>query len=145
MGEEEWLRTKIEGVRAALLGDSILTHRQRHVLRLREGLEGKFCTLEEIGKEFNVSRERIRQIEHGATRLLYRKLRIGDEEMAKSISQLRKELGFKGYVRGAQPMVNMQAFQLPEKLATALLQKCEQENAPVNWIIAQALEAYFKS
>ena len=41
-----------------------LTPRQRRVLELRFGLiDGKERTLEEVGKEFNVTRERIRQIE----------------------------------------------------------------------------------
>ena len=41
-----------------------LTGRERRVLQLRFGLEdGRARTLEEIGKEFNVTRERIRQIE----------------------------------------------------------------------------------
>jgi RNA polymerase primary sigma factor len=44
-----------------------LTGRERRVLQLRFGLEdGRARTLEEIGKEFNVSRERIRQIEEKA-------------------------------------------------------------------------------
>ncbi|MBI2328772.1 MAG: RNA polymerase sigma factor RpoD [Chloroflexi bacterium] len=43
---------------------SALTHRERRVLRLRFGLEdGRSRTLEEVGQEFNVTRERIRQIE----------------------------------------------------------------------------------
>ena len=41
-----------------------LTPREEKVLRLRFGLEdGRPRTLEEVGKEFNVTRERIRQIE----------------------------------------------------------------------------------
>ena len=41
-----------------------LTPREEKVLRLRFGLEdGRSRTLEEVGKEFNVTRERIRQIE----------------------------------------------------------------------------------
>ena len=43
---------------------STLTPREEKVLRLRFGLEdGRSRTLEEVGKEFNVTRERIRQIE----------------------------------------------------------------------------------
>jgi RNA polymerase primary sigma factor len=48
-----------------------LTPREAKVLRLRFGLDdGKARTLEEVGKEFNVTRERIRQIEAKALRKL---------------------------------------------------------------------------
>ena len=48
-----------------------LTLREEKVLRLRFGLEdGRSRTLEEVGKEFNVTRERIRQIEAKALRKL---------------------------------------------------------------------------
>ncbi len=50
---------------------STLTEREEKVLRLRFGLEdGRSRTLEEVGKEFNVTRERIRQIEAKALRKL---------------------------------------------------------------------------
>ena len=50
---------------------STLTPREEKVLRLRFGLEdGRTRTLEEVGKEFNVTRERIRQIEAKALRKL---------------------------------------------------------------------------
>jgi RNA polymerase primary sigma factor len=63
-----------------------LTGRERRVLQLRFGLEdGRARTLEEVGKEFNVTRERIRQIEAKALRKLRhpsrsRKLRAYLEE-----------------------------------------------------------------
>ena len=48
-----------------------LTEREEKVLRLRFGLDdGRARTLEEVGKEFNVTRERIRQIEAKALRKL---------------------------------------------------------------------------
>ncbi len=48
-----------------------LTEREQKVLRLRFGLDdGRTRTLEEVGKEFNVTRERIRQIEAKALRKL---------------------------------------------------------------------------
>ena len=48
-----------------------LTEREQEVLKLRFGLEdGRTRTLEEVGKEFNVTRERIRQIEAKALRKL---------------------------------------------------------------------------
>ena len=48
-----------------------LTERERNVLKLRFGLDnGRGRTLEEVGREFNVTRERIRQIEAKALRKL---------------------------------------------------------------------------
>ena len=48
-----------------------LTPREEHVLKLRFGLDdGRTRTLEEVGKEFNITRERIRQIEAKALRKL---------------------------------------------------------------------------
>jgi RNA polymerase primary sigma factor len=48
-----------------------LSERERQVLRLRFGLEdGRARTLEEVGREFRVTRERIRQIEAKALRKL---------------------------------------------------------------------------
>jgi len=50
---------------------SSLTPREQRVLRLRFGLEdGRSRTLEEVGQEFNLTRERIRQIEAKALRKL---------------------------------------------------------------------------
>jgi len=49
----------------------LLTERERKVLQLRFGLDdGRSRTLEEVGREFNVTRERIRQIEAKALRKL---------------------------------------------------------------------------
>jgi len=54
--------------------DDVLSHlspRERRVIQLRFGLEdGRSRTLEEVGQEFNVTRERIRQIEAKALRKL---------------------------------------------------------------------------
>lgn len=48
-----------------------LTDREQKVLRLRFGMnDGRARTLEEVGKEFDVTRERIRQIEAKALRKL---------------------------------------------------------------------------
>ena len=50
---------------------STLTPREEEVLKLRFGLkDGKARTLEEVGREFKVTRERIRQIEAKALRKL---------------------------------------------------------------------------
>ena len=54
-----------------------LAEREEKVLRLRFGLEdGRNRTLEEVGKEFNVTRERIRQIEAKAIRKLKQPARL---------------------------------------------------------------------
>jgi RNA polymerase primary sigma factor len=59
------LKEQVEDVLASL------TPRERRVLQLRFGLEdGRSRTLEEVGREFNVTRERIRQIEAKALRTL---------------------------------------------------------------------------
>src|SRR5947208_10398168 len=59
------LKEQVEDVLASL------TQRERRVLQLRFGLEdGRSRTLEEVGREFNVTRERIRQIEAKALRKL---------------------------------------------------------------------------
>jgi RNA polymerase primary sigma factor len=48
-----------------------LTPREEHVIKLRFGLyDGRTRTLEEVGKEFDITRERIRQIEAKALRKL---------------------------------------------------------------------------
>jgi RNA polymerase primary sigma factor len=48
-----------------------LTERERKIIQLRFGLEdGRFRTLEEVGREFGITRERIRQIESKALRKL---------------------------------------------------------------------------
>ena len=57
-----------------ILGD--LSERERKVLIMRFGLEdGVTRTLEDVGREFNVTRERVRQIEAKALRKLRHPLR----------------------------------------------------------------------
>lgn len=58
MAGEQLLKTQVKDML------SILTDREQKILKLRFGLEdGKSHTLEEVGQEFSVTRERIRQIE----------------------------------------------------------------------------------
>jgi RNA polymerase primary sigma factor len=62
---QEMLREQVDSVLDTLSG------REKEVLKLRFGLvDGRNRTLEEVGKEFNVTRERIRQIEAKALRKL---------------------------------------------------------------------------
>jgi RNA polymerase primary sigma factor len=62
---QQLLHEQVEDVLASL------TARERHVLQLRFGLaDGRSRTLEEVGREFGVTRERIRQIEAKALRKL---------------------------------------------------------------------------
>jgi len=64
-GIKTLLREDLEGVLATL------SPRERDVLRLRYGIDdGRMKTLEEIGQIFDVTRERIRQIEAKALRKL---------------------------------------------------------------------------
>jgi RNA polymerase primary sigma factor len=58
-------RTKIDKILKTL------SHREERLIRLRYGLDdGQSRTLEEVGREFNVTRERIRQIEMKAIKKL---------------------------------------------------------------------------
>ncbi|MDR1776882.1 MAG: RNA polymerase sigma factor RpoD [Desulfovibrio sp.] len=71
---EEVINTKLAEQLAAVLAD--LTTREEQVLRKRFGIEEKSDhTLEEVGKLFNVTRERIRQIEAKALRKLRHPIR----------------------------------------------------------------------
>ncbi|NPA31292.1 MAG: sigma-70 family RNA polymerase sigma factor [Chloroflexi bacterium] len=66
--EYTWQEALREQIRNAL---AVLTDREREVIELRFGLlDGKVYTLEEVGRKFNVTRERIRQIESRALRKL---------------------------------------------------------------------------
>jgi len=69
------LRNKIEGLLKTL------TYREREIIRLRYGLgDGYTYTLEEVGRIFKVTRERVRQIEAKAVRKLQNPVRSGQLE-----------------------------------------------------------------
>jgi RNA polymerase primary sigma factor len=70
---DESMPEQFASVEHVMLGEEIngilsdLTEREQRVIRLRFGLiDGRVWTLEEVGKEYNVTRERIRQIESRA-------------------------------------------------------------------------------
>ena len=75
--QDESIPTRVEATNQTLLHEqldevvSTLTEREQRVIKLRFGWDdGRPRTLEEVGKEFNVTRERIRQIEAKALRKL---------------------------------------------------------------------------
>ena len=75
--QDEHVAVPVDAATFTLLHEQLLevletlTEREQKVLKLRFGLEdGHPRTLEEVGKEFNVTRERIRQIEAKALRKL---------------------------------------------------------------------------
>ena len=75
--QDESIPTPVEATKQTLLHEqldevvSTLTEREQRVIKLRFGWDdGRPRTLEEVGKEFNVTRERIRQIEAKALRKL---------------------------------------------------------------------------
>jgi RNA polymerase primary sigma factor len=73
--DEQLARERMQEQTRALLG--LLTPREQQLLRLRFGMDGgPGHTLEEVGKSFNLSRERVRQIEAAALK----KLRAASEE-----------------------------------------------------------------
>ncbi len=88
---QEALKTRIEEAMQAL------NHREREIIRLRYGLaDGYTYTLEEVGKIFQVTRERVRQIESKAVRKLqepYRcKVLAGFLDDPEPLEKLRKRL-----------------------------------------------------
>ena len=75
--QDDRIQVPADAVDSAMLREQIgqvlhtLTERERQVLCMRFGLlDGEGRTLEEVGKKFNVTRERIRQIEAKALRKL---------------------------------------------------------------------------
>ena len=75
--QDDQVEVPVDAATSALLREQLsevlntLNDREKRVLSLRFGLEdGRARTLEEVGKEFNVTRERIRQIEAKALRKL---------------------------------------------------------------------------
>jgi RNA polymerase primary sigma factor len=70
LAAQEMLKDKIKSVL------NTLTYREREIIKLRYGLgDGYTYTLEEVGKIFNVTRERVRQIEAKAVRKLQHPVR----------------------------------------------------------------------
>ncbi len=90
--EDEVLITLINN----LFEDGKLTEREIDVLRLRCGFYGKIMTLEEIGKKYGVTRERIRQIEKKALEKIKKLKQIIEIEEYINCKQAKvKKLDFK--------------------------------------------------
>jgi RNA polymerase primary sigma factor len=80
--EDEGAESPVTAASAEMLKDKIeqvldtLTHREREIIKLRYGIGNGFTyTLEEVGKIFEVTRERVRQIEAKAIRKLQHPIR----------------------------------------------------------------------
>jgi len=81
--QDKKVESPIYAVQQSLLKEQIekilntLSHREREVIKLRFGIsDGYMHTLEDIGKRFNITRERIRQIEAIALRKLQHPMRV---------------------------------------------------------------------
>lgn len=72
VSDEDVFQTTHDKMLGEVLSDvlSTLTPREESVLKLRYGFNGRERTLEEVGREFNITRERVRQIEEKALRKL---------------------------------------------------------------------------
>ena len=99
--EDEQSTSPADAVNNAMLREqlmsvlSTLTPREERVLRLRYGLDdGKTRTLEEVGKEFAVTRERIRQIEAKALRKLRHPSKL--KKLRDDLSDEDEETGNRG-------------------------------------------------
>ena len=108
------LRDRIEGLLKTL------TYREREIIRLRYGLgDGYTYTLEEVGRIFKVTRERVRQIEAKAVRKLQNPVRSQQlegfvpEEFAALFSKKKDEEESRAASVASQPEVVMEAA-LPE-------------------------------
>jgi predicted transcriptional regulator len=110
-----------------------LPDRERRVLEMRFGLkDGRFLTLEEVAKEFGVTRERIRQIEAKACRKLKhptrRRMLLGDNwqvavQEAKVMGQkllLEKSKEMKE-MRAPVSFIEVESLGLPTRVANALI------------------------
>ena len=80
--EDEKAESPVSAATQGMLKDKInavlgtLTYREREIIKLRYGIgDGYTYTLEEVGKKFNVTRERVRQIEAKAIRKLQHPIR----------------------------------------------------------------------
>jgi DNA-directed RNA polymerase sigma subunit (sigma70/sigma32) len=97
MSEDEILRKLINVGRERLseliypspLPEPILTSREIKILQLRFGIETEFHTLQEIATLFDVTRERMREIEAKATRKLIRKIKF--EDTTEKLSEVSDE------------------------------------------------------
>jgi len=83
------------GLLTKVLRENLLNEREFKIIMRRYGLSanGKRCTLEEIGQEFGVTRERIRQVEAKALKKIHQYMtELNDEEADKVIYNLRADV-----------------------------------------------------
>jgi RNA polymerase primary sigma factor len=73
--DEALRRLRDHGVRRAV---QTLPERERRVIELRFGFDGESRTLEQIGRELGITRERVRQLEANAFRMLADELELAD-------------------------------------------------------------------
>ena len=109
---------------------STLTPREEKVLKLRFGIEdGRTRTLEEVGKEFNVTRERIRQIEAKALRKLRHPSRKNLFDFADVCIDDYNPLGdtvvkLEGFDTPIGPISNMTDFYIVHRLEIECAKEC---------------------
>lgn len=92
--DEEILGTYY-GLLTKMLRESLLSEREYKIIIRRYGLSanGKRCTLEEIGQEFGVTRERIRQVESKALKKIHQYMtELNDEETDKVVCNLQPDV-----------------------------------------------------
>lgn len=83
------------GLLTKMLTGSLLSEREYKIIIRRYGLSanGKRCTLEEIGQEFGVTRERIRQVESKALKKIHQYMtELNDEETDKVVCNLQSDV-----------------------------------------------------
>lgn len=83
------------GLLTKVLRENLLNEREFKIIMRRYGLSagGKRCTLEEIGQEFGVTRERIRQVESKALKKIHQYMtELNDEETDKVVCNLQSDV-----------------------------------------------------
>ena len=91
--ERQHMQTEHRDLVQRLLSDQRLTERERYVLRRRYGFDdGQSRTLEEVGDELEITRERVRQIETRALRKMRRQLGLPADILTPAESKRRRNV-----------------------------------------------------